>query len=582
MNIFGNLGNTLRKNSWPLFLSMLLPTFTISNCVMAAEQVNTSYLALKISIPISALESYAKSGIIDDKIAKYYQYIPPDKLQKLRQILLQRILISPSVAAQFLNSPQGEFFLQRLTRAITNKSHSSQAEITNLRQALIAACAEPEGLNLLNLLRKYPDSNINIDLAATWQISQQLQTIIDDTKKAIALIQQEAKKEAIQQSSVANIPHLSSLANTTITKAKKQTITFFDPQRHRQLVTDIYIPDLPHPAPVIIISHGLGLDSSNFRYLADHLASHGFAVIIPNHPPQNSSLSQYSQQQILASSEFKDRPLDIKYILDQLELNPPFHQHLNLQQVGILGQSFGGYTALALAGAKINFKQLKQDCHPQKLKNSWNMSLLFQCRALELSDHRNNNLRDPRIKAAIAINPISSSIFGKAGLNEIKTPIMIFSSSKDTVAPALSEQILPFSWINHAQKYLVILVGATHFSAIGNSNPQSKQLPLPPEMVGNAWETHHYIKTLSLPFFQGYVSEKPQYLAYLNSAYAQKIAHKSLELNLITSLNDINIKSSHNITYKKQNSPIPYIVKFGFWMLDIGISIIHVLTFSHR
>ncbi|WP_410174637.1 hypothetical protein [Nostoc commune] len=37
------------------------------------------------------------------------------------------------------------------------------------------------------------------------------------------------------------------------------------------------------------------------------------------------------------------------------------------------------------------------------------------------------------MKAAIAVNPITSSIFGKAGLSQIKTPVMIVSSSDDTL-----------------------------------------------------------------------------------------------------------------------------------------------------
>ena len=40
---------------------------------MAAEQIHASYSALEISIPISALESYAKYGIINPDLAGYYQ-----------------------------------------------------------------------------------------------------------------------------------------------------------------------------------------------------------------------------------------------------------------------------------------------------------------------------------------------------------------------------------------------------------------------------------------------------------------------------------------------------------------------------
>jgi len=58
-----------------------------------------------------------------------------------------------------------------------------------------------------------------------------------------------------------------------------------------------------------------------------------------------------------------NRPLDVKYLLDELERRDKsdLSFQLNLQQVGVIGQSLGA-TALALAGATFNFKQLQNDC----------------------------------------------------------------------------------------------------------------------------------------------------------------------------------------------------------------------------
>ncbi|MDD1429197.1 alpha/beta hydrolase, partial [Dolichospermum sp. ST_sed9] len=178
MNIFGNWGSTLRRNSLLLVLSILLPTFGITNSVMAAEQIHASYSALKISIPISALESYAKYGIINADLAGYYQYIPTNKLQELRKLLTQPLKISPAVAAQFLDTQQGKFILQRLSELIKTKSDYPKFVSGSLRTALIAAAAEPEGLNLLNLLRKYPQYNIHIDVASSMKIAGELEKMI--------------------------------------------------------------------------------------------------------------------------------------------------------------------------------------------------------------------------------------------------------------------------------------------------------------------------------------------------------------------------------------------------------------------
>lgn len=95
--------------------------------------------------------------------------------------------------------------------------------------------------------------------------------------------------------------------------------------------------------------------------------------------------------------EFIDRPLDITFILDQLETinSSQFNNQLNLQKVGLFGYSFGGATALALAGAEINFEQLEQDCTPDNKR--FNISLLYQCRALELP-RKTYSFKDDRIQ----------------------------------------------------------------------------------------------------------------------------------------------------------------------------------------
>ncbi|KRH97352.1 MAG: alpha/beta hydrolase [Cyanobacteria bacterium REEB494] len=560
---FPNFPNRVKKNSLLLLLSMLLPTFSIGSSATAAEKIYVNYSILEIPIPVLSLEKYTKTGVLDNDLSVYQNSL--QQLQDLKQILSIKIRIDPATTKQFLHTLPGEFILQRLAKLITNKSGESTSQIENLRTAIVAASAQPEGLTLLNLVKNYPGYSVNIDLDHGLYVAKNLERLINKTNQAIAIIQEQSKKEAanIPQGNLSVLPDLQNQGNFIVKKSVKN---FFDTSRNRQLLTDIYIPEsnnFHQSIPVIIISHGLGLDSSNFRYLAKHLASHGLAVVVPNHP--DVLLKKINLTKLEEAKELIDRPLDIKYILDELEkidrIHIPFQGKLNLQQVGVFGQSLGGYTALALAGAKINFQQLKKDCTPNALGETWNMSLLLQCRALELPNNflteqqvklklklygdlntnlKTNlkpnltlNLRDDRIKAVIAVNPLISSIFGEDGLNEIATPVMLISSSQDAVSPALYEQILPFSWLNKVNKFLVMLVGGTHFSSIGNSEPGSEQILLPRELTGDTDQAHTYINTLSLPFFQSYVWGRPQYLPYLNAAYAQKISRQSLGLTLI-------------------------------------------------
>ncbi|BAZ01472.1 hypothetical protein NIES37_54730 [Tolypothrix tenuis PCC 7101] len=592
ISLYGKWASSLRRISIVLVLSVLLPTFGMSNSVLAAEQVYGSYSAFRLSIPITSLETYAQTGVIDNKLNVYQQYLPPQKLQDLRRILLTPVKVSPVVVAQFLYTPQGEFILRRLAEAIKTTSPQTQPEYQTLREAFISAAAEPGGLTLLNLLRKYPNSSINIDLAHSMGIAGELEQLINETSLAIAEVNRKSNIEATNQESInfSQLPDLRQLGKFT---AQKYALEFFDLSRRRQLSTDVYIPNVQSPAPVIVISHGLGTDSSNFRYLATHLASYGFALVVPNHSDAEQLRSPINNKtiEVTQADEFTNRPLDVKYILNQLEAanqsDSRFRGKLNLQQVGVFGQSLGGYTALALAGAKINFEQLQRDCQPKLLEDTWNMSLLLQCRALALKNGQSGeeiNLRDERVKAAIAVNPITSSIFGKAGLSQVKIPVMLVGSSDDTVAPALFEQIVPFSWFANSQKYLVMLIGASHFSTIGNGNSDREAVGSLAQVIGdNPAQAHRYMNALSLPFFQTYVAGTSTYFAYLNAAYAKAISSQPLSVSFVQSLQptelaqivDTEGKAAKGLSQKSPNS----IVSFGFWMLDVGMALLHVIMF---
>ncbi len=551
--------------------------------MLAAERIYTTFSAIETSISVTALEKYAEDGIIAHELAFYQQYLPPKQSQELQGILLTPVKVSPVVVSQFLYTPEGEFLLNRLAQVIQPESGQAQGRFQALRSALISASAEPGGLTLLNLLRKYPYSSIHIDLRRSFTIAKQLETVINQTQGAIAAVTKQSNLEAATIPKLRNFLPLADLRSQGKFQSQKHTLRFFDSKRDRLLLTDVYIPHVQSPAPVIVISHGLGTDSSNFEYLATHLASHGLAVVVPNHPGSSAKQLQTSlhQQtsQLIEPDEFIDQPLDIKYVLNQLEKinqsDSRFESQLNLQQVGVFGQSLGGYTALALVGAQINFPQLAQDCTPKALQKSWNMSLLFQCSALALNPKSSPeyNLQDNRIKAAIAVNPITSSIFGSAGLSQIKTPVMIIGSSDDTVAPALYEQIQPFSWLTTSQKYLVMLLGGTHFSTIGDGNPASQQISLPTDLVGDASQARYYMNVLSLPFFKTYVAGKSQYLPYLNAAYTKTISRASLGLSLVKSFSQTELAQALGRNSLKQQSANA-IVDFGFWMLAVGIAML--------
>ncbi len=519
-----------------IFSIGLLPTLT-AYPALGAERIRFNYGVLERSIPISSLETYARTGKVDENLAAYRKYVDKKQLAQLRKVLLTRIPLNQVEVSQFLYTPIGERLLEKLGKVIQTESNLSG--FYAIRAALILSAADQKEFTLLNVLSKFPASAISINLNQSLAIAESLQNLVNQTQNAVAFINQQSQQKVTTASTLKTVP-LMDLGKTGSFNFSKQTITLNDLSRQRRFPADIYLPTAQTPRPIIVISHGLGSDRTSFAYLAEHLASYGFVVAVPEHPGSNSQQIQALlagiADRVTNPRELIDRPLDIKFLLDELtrlsKSDSIFRGRLNLEQVGVVGQSFGGYTALALAGAKINFEQLKADC--PALENTLNVSLLLQCLAVNLPNAQ-YNLSDPRIKAAIAIDPVVSSIFGQASLSQIKIPVMIVSGSSDTVAPALTEQIEPFTWLTTQNKYLALINGGTHFSTIAES--PNATIPVPTQVIGSSPAlARRYVKALSVPFFETYVAEQSSYLPYLSPNYVNTISQQPLPLSLIKSL----------------------------------------------
>ncbi|NEO80940.1 alpha/beta hydrolase [Moorena sp. SIO4G3] len=528
----GKLQTRLR---WLLLnLGLLITPVMISAPVEAAEKIYISYGPIEFSLPIAALEVYATVGKVEPSLAFYAGYVKPEEFKQLRQVLITPIDVTPVAIAQFLYSPQGEIILQRVGEVIQTKAR--QPGFYAIRAALIKAAFKPEGLTILNVLQEFPTYGIRINSQRGFEIIDDLSKLIKQTQTAITAVEQASEQEAAAQTERALSEKSLDLRQPGSVSYAKQTITFDDHYRRREFPVDLYLPESPREglAPVIVISHGLGSVRKTFEYLAHHLASHGFAVAVPEHPGSNADQIQALltglAKEAAPPSEFINRPVDIKLLLDELESS--FKGQLNLQQVGVLGQSFGGYTSLALAGAEINFEQLQKDCAPLN-EDTLNISLLLQCRAFDLPP-QDYQLSDQRIKGAIAINPIASTVLGKSQLSQIQVPLMVVAGSDDTIAPALPEQIQPFTWLTTLQKYLVLLKRGTHFSTLA---PSEDDVPLPEAVVGpDPTIAQEYMKALSLAFFQTYIAGKSEYQAYLSAAYAQSLSQELMPLSLLTIL----------------------------------------------
>lgn len=518
----------------------------------AAERVSLSYEPLEFSIPIASLEIYAQEGRIDSHLAEYAQYIKPDELAELRKTLVERVDLSAVTVAQFLYSSLGETLLQYLGDLIQTDTH--QNGFYALRASMILAARDSKGLSLLNILKKFPSQTIRIN-KSTLKIATAFSQMFKKTNQLTALIEQQAAIEAATGSSV-HLAQRIDLQQPGSFTWQKTTLTLNDSKRGRKFIVDLYLPNRLSTIPVLVISHGLASDRTNFADLAQHLASHGFAVAMLEHPgsdrQQLENLLRGMAKEVVEPNEFVNRPKDVSYLLDELQQlnksNPTMQGRLNLQKVGILGHSFGGYTALAVAGAKLNFKLLQRECRSSVIDlNTTNLSGLLQCQALYLSPTTNYRLQDKRIGAVFAINPISNSVFGETNLSQVRVPVLLVAGSRDLITPALIEQVCPFTWLTTPNKYLLWIQGGTHFysgQASGNN-----VLSISPELASpNSALARRYLKRLSLAFAKTYIAAQPEYRVYLQASYVQSISQPPLQLRLIHSLSTTQLSQSLNFS----------------------------------
>ena len=511
--------------------------------VRAAEQVHIYYGLFGLSFSVESLKIFAESGKVEPDLAFIVNRLNSEQKTRFRDLLNTHYQLEPVALAQFFSSALGK-------RLLTYGGELIQTEAGNngfygIRAALIRAAATPEGLSALNVLEQFP-TDIRLDASRILRQIDQISALQKETVSLVdALEQATADQAAIEPYKVPTQGiDLNSPGPLWVTRFAK---TLRDSVRQRELQVEFYLPQGPPEStyPVVVISNGIGTRLDRYDYLAHHLASHGFAVVIPQHPGSDEQQQQDFLRglsgELFEVSAFIDRPVDITFVLDELEqLNPAeFDGQLNLQQVGVFGNSFGGNTALALGGATLNFAQLQQDCDPQR--NLVNLSLLVQCQALDLPQ-RSYDLKDDRIQAISVLFPSGMSLFGQTGLAQVDVPVLWGAVSQDIFSPLVLEQAPAFQALATAEKYFAVTTGVDHlnlnFYTVRNLSSLD-EISRENITVNEPDVIKDYLKALSLAFFNVYLTDQPEYRPYLTATYAKAITKEPYRLSLLPSLNNI-------------------------------------------
>lgn len=525
------------KSKITFVLMAALSASLIAIPIKAAEELFLSYDSVLLSVKVASLEAFAKEGKINPDLQLYLSRANAAEKEEFRQALLKRVDVNPVLLSRFFNSAMGADILYRLGKGITIQGGSNGKYA--LRGAIVSAAFDPEGLTLLNVLKKLP---VNIEFQGEMVIGFAKE--IREVARATEFLVSEMRSLALQETkdapqvNYATLPDLRKLGKYEV---KKQVWHLTDPSRNRQFYVDVYLPQRKGATkiPVIVFSHGLSSRPEDYAVGLEHLASYGYVVAAPQHIGSDTiylqEMLQGYHRNIFDLNEFINRPKDISYVIDELQRRNQneFQGRLDLTNIGAAGHSFGGYTVLGIAGAQIDFENLQRDC--DRLFGAADISLLLECRALELP-RMAYNFRDERVKAVYAANPVNRSIYGKKGISQISIPTVLGSGSYDPAAPPFFEQAASFTWLTTPNKYWAMVEGQAHVD-FDNLDPgitkainSVSHLTLPSQtLIGD------YDNALKLAFFETYINKDENYRPYLQSSYAEYLSQdETFKLDFIS------------------------------------------------
>ncbi len=517
--------------------------------VLAAETVSFDFRLLGRSVPTASLVHFAETGEADAALAPYLRRLTSDQKDGVRKALTASRPVNLQHLSQWFYSSMGEDVLLFAGDLIQTEGRLNGQKA--LRAALIAAAAEDGEISLLSVIEHFPTRDLRFDLNQVLTVVRQLEAERSETLTIVEAIAQQSGADAAQ--SPIDLAALPDLTQPGPYATRHLSLTLQDPSRNnRTYPVELFLPEnlaaVPGQIPIVVFSHGLGDSRTNFLDV-ERLATYGFAVALPEHIGSNitqkEALLSGLDHEFFKPREFLDRPLDISFLLDELERTnaSQYQGKLDVQQVVAIGHSFGGYTALALAGATIDFDALAQGCTPEA-NILLNAAQLLECRALELRDDPVvvqqlgvEGVGDDRIKAIMAFAPVSH-LFGESGIRRIQIPTVIFGGAFDMVTRVVPQQVEAFSWLTTEEKYLYLFDNTSHTAGLTRLVDSVFHINRDFEQgVEEALALNRSTsKALAIAVAQVYLKGDLRYEPFLRSAYVETVSEAPLRQHLIREL----------------------------------------------
>ena len=232
---------------------------------------------------------------------------------------------------------------------------------------------------------------------------------------------------------------------------------------------------LPGRHPVVLMSHGWGGNYERMGWLSRGLVDRGAMVIAVNHP--NSTTGETGNAEAL---NHWTRAQDLSAALDNALDNPVIGPLIDPARIHAAGFSYGGWTALSLAGVKGNRDGFDRFCNDPAPAIPHCADILRAGITISNLDKAKweSEWKDPRIRSVAAIDPALTWGVTRDDVAGLEVPLLIIGLGSEadrlhaTDTSALGsgfDALVPTATITR-------IAPATHFTALGQCKPNGAEI----------------------------------------------------------------------------------------------------------
>lgn len=223
--------------------------------------------------------------------------------------------------------------------------------------------------------------------------------------------------------------------------------------------------------PLVLMSHGAGGNAGQFGWIASQLAQNGYVVVLPNHPGTTSGNANAE-----AAVRVWERPQDVTAVIDHMRAEADTFSYVDFDKIAVVGFSAGGYTALAVSGARVDPDRLQRFCDD----GDHGMSDCAFLRHFGIDLHQMDlspaaqDVRDARVKTGVIVDPGIISTITSDSLSRIDIPLFIINLGTQDTVPAGVHALAASQHIPQADH--VFIPDATHFSFLAECTEKGPEI----------------------------------------------------------------------------------------------------------